>query len=144
MKPYRSVGKKQKGFTLLEVLIAFTMLAVIFATTMEIIAGSARNTRKASDNTLVALYAQSKLDELGLLEKLEEGSSDGDFDDNTSWSLDVVPFDVPYEGDVNQDFSAVELMEVTLVVTTERGGRQRHTEFKTLRAITPDFSQGRK
>ena len=144
MKPYRRVGKKQNGFTLLEVLIAFTMLAVIFATTMEIIAGSARNTRKASDNTLVALYAQSKLDELGLLEKLEEGSSDGDFDDNTSWSLDVVPFDVPYEGDVNQDFSAVELMEVTLVVTTERGGRQRHTEFKTLRAITPDFSQGRK
>ncbi len=138
------VAKKQNGFTLLEVLIAFTMLAVIFATTMEIIAGSARNTRKASDNTMVALYAQSKLDELGLLEKLEEGSSDGDFDDNTSWSLDVVPFDVPYEGDVNQDFSVVELMEVTLVVTTQRGGRQRHTEFKTLRAITPDFSQRRK
>jgi len=144
MKSYRRIGKKQSGFTLLEVLIAFTMLAVIFATTMEIIAGSARNTRKASDNTLVALYAQSKLDELGLLEKLEEGSSDGDFDDNTNWSLDVVPFDVPYEGDVNQDFSAVELMEVTLIVTTERGGRQRHTEFKTLRAITPDFSQRRK
>jgi general secretion pathway protein I len=144
MKLHRRIGIKQKGFTLLEVLIAFTMLAVIFATTMEIIAGSARNTRKASDNTMVALYAQSKLDELGLLEKLEEGSSDGDFDDNTSWTLDVVPFDVPYEGDVNQDFSAVELMEVTLVVTTERGGRQRHTEFKTLRAITPDFSQGRK
>lgn len=135
---------KQNGFTLLEVLVAFTMLAVIFATTMEIIAGSARNTRKASENTIVALLAQSKLDELGLLEKLEEGNTSGDFDDFTSWSLDVIPFDLPYEGDVNQDFSAVELMEVTLVVTTDRGGRQHHTEFKTLRAITPDFSQGRK
>ena len=144
MKSNMKICTKQNGFTLLEVLIAFTMLAVIFATTMEIIAGSARNTRKATDNTLVALYAQSKLDELGLFEKLEEGSSSGDFDDNTSWELDVVPYDVPYEGNVNQDFSAVELMEVTLVVTTERGGRQRQTEFKTLRAITPDFNQGRK
>lgn len=144
MKSHWKIKKKQSGFTLLEVLIAFTMLAVIFATVMEIIAGSARNTRKATDNTVIALLAQSKLDELGLLEKLEEGSTNGDFDDNSSWALDVEPFDVPYEGDVNQDFSAVELMEVTLVVTTERGGRLRHTEFKTLRAITPDFSQRRK
>jgi len=139
-----NIGKKQSGFTLLEVLIAFTMLAVIFATVMEIIAGSARNTRKASDNTMVALLAQSKLDELGLLEKLEEGSTNGDFDDYTSWSLEVVPFDVPYEGDVSQDFSVIELMEITLLVTTNRGGRQRDTEFKTLRAITPDFNSGRK
>jgi len=137
------VQKKQKGFTLLEVLIAFTMLAVIFATVMEIIAGSARNTVKASYNTKIALLAQSKLDELGLLEKLEEGSSSGDFDDKTWWTLEITPFDVPYEGDINQEFSAVELMQVTLIVSTEIGRKQYNTEFNTLRAITPDFSRAR-
>lgn len=134
---------KSKGFTLLEVLVAFTMLAVTFATVLQIIAGSARNTVKASQNTKVAMLAQSKMDELGLFEILEEGTTNGDFDENTSWSLEITPFDVPYEGDYNQDFTAVELMEVTLVITSEHGNRQHSVEFNTLRAITPDPSRGR-
>lgn len=133
----------QKGFTLLEILVAFTMLAVTFATVMQIIAGSARNTVKASQNTKIALYAQSKMDELGLFEKIEEGSSNGEFDDKTSWQLEIIPFDVPYEGDISQDFSSVELMEITLVITSEAGNRQYTTEFHTLRAMTPDYTQAK-
>ena len=135
--------KKQKGFTLLEVLVAFTMLAVIFATVMEIISGSARNTHKAAINTKIALLAQSKMDELGMFEKIEEGNSSGDFDDKTHWSLDIIPYDVPYEGSYNQDFSSVNLMEISLVITAEIGNKQYSTEFNTLRAITPDFNKPR-
>jgi general secretion pathway protein I len=119
------------------------MLAVTFATVMQIIAGSAKNTVKASQNTKIALLAQSKMDELGLFEKIEEGSSNGDFDNKTSWQMEIVPFDVPYEGNVNQDFSAVELMEITLVITSEIGSRQYTTEFHTLRAVTPDYGRAR-
>ncbi|MBL4659449.1 MAG: prepilin-type N-terminal cleavage/methylation domain-containing protein [Alcanivoracaceae bacterium] len=136
-------NNKQHGFTLLEVLVAFTMLAVTFATVMQIIAGSSRNTVKASQNTKIALLSQSKLDELGLFEKLEEGSTSGDFDDDTSWVLEIVPYEVPYEGDFNQDFSAIDLMDVTLIVTSEIGNRQIINEFHTLRAVTPDFSTRR-
>jgi len=137
------LDNRQHGFTLLEILVAFTMLAVTFATVMQIIAGSARNTVKASQNTKIALLSQSKLDELGLFELLEEGSSSGDFDDNTSWVIEIVPYEVPYDGDFNQDFSAIELMQVTLIVTSEFGNRQQTREFHTLRAITPDFSKSR-
>ena len=74
---------------------------------------------------------------------MEEGSSSGDFDDNTSWVIEIVPYEVPYDGDFNQDFSAIELMQVTLIVTSEFGNRQQTREFHTLRAITPDFSKSR-
>jgi len=134
---------QQNGFTLLEILVAFTLLAVTFATIMEIIAGSAKNTFKASQNTKIALLAQSKMDELGLFEVLEEGSTSGEFDDAASWRLDIVPYDVPYEGDFNQEFSAVELMEITLTVSIEVNNKQHVNEFHTLRAITPDYSQAR-
>ncbi|MCF6317761.1 MAG: type II secretion system GspH family protein [Proteobacteria bacterium] len=136
-------NSQQKGFTLLEVLVAFTMLAVIFAIVMDIIAGSAKNTRKASLNTKIALLSQSKLDELGLFEKIEEGSSSGEFDDNSSWTMDITPYDVPYEGSINQDFAAVELMEVRLVVITDTGNKQYTNEFYTLRAVTPDYNKAR-
>ncbi len=135
--------QKNKGFTLLEILVAFTLLAAMFATIMEIISGSAKNTMKASHNTKIAMLAQSKMDELGLFEVLEEGTTSGDFDNKTSWVLEIIPYDVPYEGDISQDFTAVELMQVTLSITTENRNRQQVTEFSTLRAITPDFSKAR-
>jgi general secretion pathway protein I len=135
--------QKQNGFTLLEILVAFTLLASMFAVTMEIIAGAAKNTLKSSQNTQVAMLAQSKMDELGLFEVLEEGTTSGEFNDNSSWVLEVLPYDVPYEGDVNQDFSVVELMEVTLTITTAKNNKERVTEFNTLRAVTPDFTRPR-
>ena len=135
--------QKQNGFTLLEILVAFTLLAAMFATIMEIIAGSAKNTLKASQNTKVALLAQSKMDELGLFELLEEGTTSGEFNKNASWVLDITPYDVPYEGDIGQDFSVVELMQVTLTITSGTSNKKRTTEFNTLRAITPDFTKPR-
>jgi len=137
------LNSKQQGFTLLEILVAFTLLALTFATIMEIISGSAKNTVKATQNTKIAMLAQSKMDELGLFEVLEEGSSQGDFDDATSWSLEITPYDVPYEGDIGQEFTAVELMQVKLIVSSEIGSKQYEHEFNTLRAITPDRTQAR-
>lgn len=137
------VINKQQGFTLLEILVAFTMLAVTYATVMQIIAGSSRNTVKASQNTKIAMLVQSKLDGLGLFEKLEEGSSSGEFDEKTSWVLDITPYDVPHVGDDNQDISTVELMSVTLTVTSQMGNKESVNEFQTLRATTPDFNNRR-
>ncbi len=134
---------QQNGFTLLEILVAFTLLAMTFATIMEIIAGSAKNTVKASQYTKIALLAQSKMDELGVFEVLEEGSSNGDFDNNTSWSLEITPFDVAYEGEIGQENTSVELMEVTLIVSSEIGNKQYNQEFRTLRAVAPDNGRGK-
>jgi general secretion pathway protein I len=133
--------QKKNGFTLLEVLVAFTLLAATFATVMQIISGSAKNTVKASHNTKIAMLVQSKLDEIGLIEKIEEGSTFGDFDELTSWSLDIVPFEVPSEDGVGQEFTAIELMEVTLQVTSQAGNKQTVKTFQTLRAVTPDASR---
>jgi general secretion pathway protein I len=134
-------NKKQQGFTLLEILVAFTLLAMTFATIMEVISGSAKNTVKAAQNTKIALLAQSKMDELGLFEPIEEGSSSGDFDDNTSWTMEISPFDAPYEGNIDQQISSIDLMEVTLLISSEIGNKQYDYEFHTLRAIIPDVGK---
>lgn len=135
--------KKSKGFTLLEMLVAFTLLAITFGTIMQIIGGSTKNTMKAAHNTKIAMLSQSKMDELGLHEKIEEGSTNGDFDDTTSWEMIIEEYEVPSEGDNSQDVVAIELMEITLTVSTEVGRRVKVDQFKTLRAITPDYSKGR-
>ena len=50
---------RNRGFTLLELLLAFLVFALSFATVLEILSGSLRNTVRARHYTEAALTAQS-------------------------------------------------------------------------------------
>ena len=58
--------KESGGFTLLELLLAFVVFALGFATVLEILSGSMRNTVRARHYSEAALTAQSLMDQLGL------------------------------------------------------------------------------
>ena len=55
-----------RGFTLLELLLAFVVFALSFATVLEILSGSMRNTVRARHYSEAALTAQSIMDQVGL------------------------------------------------------------------------------
>jgi general secretion pathway protein I len=56
---------------------------------MQVLATSMHSTRSSSDYTMAALWAESKLDIIGVGEPIEPGSTNGRFDDNYSWQLDI-------------------------------------------------------
>ena len=78
-----------RGFTLIEMIAAFLVFAISIALLMEVLASSMRNARLSSDYTMAALWAQTKLDGVGVVERVEEGHSSGRFDDTFAWDLDV-------------------------------------------------------
>jgi general secretion pathway protein I len=80
---------RQAGFSLIEMVAAFLVFAIGIGVLMQILATSMHNTRSSSDYTMAALWAQTKLDVVGVGAPIEEGSWNGRFDDNYSWQLDV-------------------------------------------------------
>lgn len=136
--------QRNQGFTLIEVIASFTILAMTFMVVLEILSNSSTNTIKSSDRTKISLLAQSKMDEVGLLIPVEEGSQSGSFDDEVNWDLSIQAYDAPYEGNVEMDFAPVELFKVVLTLTWQDGyDKTRSMDFTTLKAMTPDFeSQG--
>lgn len=131
---------RSSGFTLIEVIAAFTILSMTFMVILEILSNSSANTIKSSERTHVALLAQSKMDEVGITIPVEESSLSGDFDDKHSWEVLIEPFEVPYEGNVEMSFAPVELFKVALYIRWFDGrGERRTATFTTLRAMTPDF-----
>ncbi len=131
---------KAQGFTLIEVIASFTILAMTFMVILEILSNSSTNTIKSSERTQIALLAQSKMDEVGIIIPVEESSVSGQFDDDVSWDVVIQPYEVPYEGDVEMDFAPVELFKVTLTVSWEDGLKNlRSMDFVTLKAMTPNF-----
>lgn len=131
-----------RGFTLIEIIVAFTILALGLGITMQIATGAMRNARHAAQRTEAALYAQSLLDSAGVGERLEEGRSTGEFGDAYRWELDVAPYEVevenPATAPLEPGLAPVQLYRLELVVTWGRDHAQQAARFVTLRALTPD------
>src|SRR5690606_5359139 len=81
-------SRRARGFSLIEMVAAFLVFAIGMGVLMQVLAGSMRNTRQSSDYTMAALWAQSKLDVVGVGEPIEAGRSNGRFDDKFGWELD--------------------------------------------------------
>lgn len=126
------------GFTLLEVMLAFVIFALSFATVLEIMAGSMRSVARAGDDTEVALIAQSVMDMVGIEIPLQEGGYSGTEIDRYEWQLEIYPY---IGGDAGSDtqelaeMSGVLLYQVDLDISWETGRRQRDVRFSTVRSL---------
>ncbi len=84
------------GFTLLEVMVALTVLAVGAALTLSLISGSLGNIRKVQLRTRTVEQAQSVM-ELALLDEsvTRPITFNGDFEDGTRWFVRVEEYALP-------------------------------------------------
>lgn len=94
----RLVGRKAVGFTLIEVLVAFAILAVSLGIAFEIFSTGLRSGRAAGALATATLHAESKLETLGVEEKLQEGATTGNFGDGYRWRVAVRRFETGPEG----------------------------------------------
>jgi len=84
-----SISSKKAGFTLLEVLVAFTLLALAMGIIMQIFSRGVNGADLADRYAKAAMLAESKLATVGVAEALAEGDYNGQFDDNFAWTMTV-------------------------------------------------------
>ena len=84
MKP-----KRNSGFTLIEVLIAFAILALVLGVTLRALSSGLSHERTAGLATARVLEARSILDRLGSDIPLEEGTAGGQLATGEDWILTV-------------------------------------------------------
>lgn len=125
---------RQAGFTLIEVMVAFMVFALLFGVVLQILSTSVGNTRLSGEYTQAALWAQSKLDVLGLEQMIEPGVSQGSFGENYEWTMEVSETQVIDERGLDaQEELPIALYHVRLVVSWGDGRRQ--AVFETLRSV---------
>ena len=82
--------RRRQGFTLLEVMLAFVLLAAAMGVLIAMLSNGLRQVRQAQAETEESLHAQSLLDQIGALEPIEPGRRDGEFDRGRyRYSLDI-------------------------------------------------------
>ena len=138
MKPnMRRPGTRNRGFTLLELLLAFLVFALSFATVLQILSGSMRNTVRAREYTEAALTAQSVMEQVGVEIPIEAGiATEGDSGDYR-WYLEIFPYEGASDARPLElaELTGIELLQIDLRVSWGEPPREQSSEFSTVRAM---------
>ena len=127
------------GFTLLEVMVALTILALGLVTVLELFAGSTRLGVKASQRTQAAIYAQNVMDRLFAQQTLEDGELSGELPNGYVWRArvqEIYPDDDNNrlrEGDNQTDF--LHLKEIIVSIVWEENAGPQEFLLHSLRAV---------
>ena len=130
----------QRGYTLIEVLVAFAVLALALTLLLGTLSGATRQVRWAADAGRASLYAQSLLAEVGVGEALQPGRLDGAFEDGRfRWELEVVPYSDPSRASQPLvDPFMPQLLQLRLVIAWGDGGAAERLVIDSLRLVQPD------
>lgn len=131
--------KRQRGYSLLEVIVAFALLALALTLLLGSLSGASRQVRQADLRSRAVLHAQSLLATTGVEAPLQEGERSGEWEDGRyRWHLQVAPYVEP-RGDARPVAEAPGgpvLAQVSLQVSWGTADTDR-LQWRTLRLLPP-------
>ncbi|WP_422848652.1 PulJ/GspJ family protein [Acidovorax sp. M14] len=117
---------RQHGLTLLELLVAFAIMALSVGMIYRIMGGSARSVGDLEARERAVALAQSLL---ALRDTVPEGGlQQSGASGGYRWLIQSAPYNTGVSGP-----SVVPLYELAIVITWEHGGRERNLQLTTLR-----------
>jgi len=136
--------KRQRGFSLLEVIVAFALLALALTLLLGSLSGAARQVGQADVRTRATLHAQSLLAATGVEAPLQEGTTQGEWEQGRyRWQLQVVPYVEPRSGSLPAvvDIGGPSLAQLTLQVHWGEGEGEQQ-QWRSLRLMPPTAAPG--
>jgi len=126
--PYK-IPKKQQGFSLLEILVAFTIMAVSLSIVLKIFSAGVNTAIVSEDYMVATQIAESLMAKTGIEEPLIESERSGTEDDKYQWTVKIES-----SSQFVEDESNTELMDVQVLVQWgNEQGNGRMVELNTIK-----------
>jgi general secretion pathway protein I len=129
---------RSRGFSLLEVLVAFVILALVGTSLFRLFSGALGNVGAADDYSRAVLVAESALAEAAGTQPLKEGSASGATADGlVNWTTRISPYTAPQlnpDTEQGSQLMQVRLFQIVAEVTFPAiDGKPRTVKLSTVR-----------
>ena len=113
--------KDQRGFTLLEIVVALTVAAIALPALLQAFSRGAKAHSLIENKTTAFYLLRLRMSEIEMLSEMEAGSEEGEFgeDSRFTWASDIAETDT--KG----------LYEITVTVNWEERGREKSIQMAT-------------
>ena len=136
-----TVPSSMRGYTLIEVIVAFALLALALTLLLGSLTSASRQVHWADGAGRATLYAQSLLDQAGVGAALQAGTRGGTFEkERYHWTMDVHPYVDAGAAKPAATADGAQLFEIDLHIDWGSAAAQ-HLQLKTLRLSRPDTVQ---
>ena len=122
--------RNEKGFTLLEIIAALTILATVILTLVQMFSGSINQAAQAERYLNGVYLAQQKFSQLEL-DNFESEANEGVFENqsNYRWQLEIFP----YESPLNNEEARIKIQKISLRVYWEDGSQEKEVQLISLK-----------
>ena len=127
-----SKRQRQEGFSLLEILIAFSILALSLGILLNIFSGGLRRTIVSEEYQKAVTIAQAKISAAGVEFPMDEGQKQGQSLDKFNWSLVMQPLNTDDVAAASEAMG-IQVYEVISRVQWMAGDNDRQVELITLK-----------
>ena len=127
----RQLDVRQSGYSLIEVLVAFMILALALTVLLRIFSGGLRNVSVSSDYAVATLIAESRLAAAGIDVPLTPGETSGTEGERFEWTVSVQDYQ-PWPG-YRSAAKGVDAYQVTVTVEWPNGNNTRRVGLSTIR-----------
>jgi general secretion pathway protein I len=128
---------REKGFTLIEVVIALAILGIGLTAIIELFSGGLRLGRISQEDTKAMNFASLKMEEVVTQGAIEAGEGEGEFDAIFRWRTGIEKVDIlPY--DKGTEFKPpVDFYRIRVNVLWKSGAKERSASLESYRVVKP-------
>jgi general secretion pathway protein I len=126
---------KNRGFTLIEIVVALAILGVGLIVIIELFSGGLRLGRTSEEYTKAVGLARMKMEEIALKDHVEEGNETGEFAKDFRWQVGVKKVDLLPAEKITDYQPPVQLYQIKVNILWNSGSRERSAGIETYKTV---------
>ncbi len=134
----RCGARAGRGFTLIETLVAVSILAISSVVLLQLFSGALKSSRLSDEYTRGVFHAREKMDEILLARELSAGLISGDFGDGFRWKAESLPLKSDEAKDAGLPLRS---FAITVVVAWDGSDQERNVTLRAMKLVRPPRGQ---
>ena len=120
------------GFTLIEILVAISILAISLVVILQLFSGGLKSSRLSDEYTRGIFHAREKMGEVLLSKEVSAGETEGEFSDSFRWKCQIELIESVEEDEEKLPFN---MFNIKVDIVWDVGGKEKRFQVSTIKIV---------